>query len=110
MKEFRDPAAHRMPLYCPPGVMLDDHQKEYKKATENLSKQKYSDENDDYMNALREQSNIGSFFPIFIGSSEIEIKIYPIDKTLFEDYSPFWELSIIVLDGINRILNTKNKD
>ena len=97
VKEFRDPAAHRIPLYCPPGVVTNEHQQELESAKEDYENQDYSIDPDAYMNAMRKLSSVGEFRAIFLSYSEDGDTMFPLKRTLNEDYDPFWSLSNLVL-------------
>ncbi|KPA52002.1 hypothetical protein VT25_18180 [Photobacterium leiognathi subsp. mandapamensis] len=97
LKEFRDPAAHRIPLYCAPGVVKEEHRDEYNKAKEHYLKQDYRKDRDGYMNAQWALGQVGVFEAIFICYTEsFEQIIYPLNRTVNDDYQPFWEVSEIV--------------
>ncbi|CED59232.1 Putative uncharacterized protein [Moritella viscosa] len=105
IKNFRDPAAHRMPLCCPANVIGPEHKKELDNAQEKFRKQNYSKDRDAYMNAQREMSKVGSFQPIFLHiSGEEGEQIYPLSRTINEDYEPFWGLSYAILEVIEERL------
>lgn len=105
LKKFRDPAAHRMPLYCPPRVVGPKHHKKYASANEKLLKQKYSEDNSSYMDTLHELSMVGEFQPVFRNFTEsAEDVYYPILRTVEDDYSPFWEVANVILDLFNKNL------
>jgi len=105
IKEFRDPAAHRIPLYCAPGVICDEHEEEYAKAKEHFLKQDYRENRDSYMNAQWALSRVGVFEAVFVCYTESFDQVaYPLSRTIDNDYQPFWEISEIVhkclLDGV----------
>lgn len=105
VKEFRDPAAHRMPLYCPPGIITDKHVEDYKQASEKYAAQDYSVDSNAFMGAMREMSMVGEFKPSFIGFSEgNDDMFFPLQKTLMEDYQPFWKLANVALAGVEKNL------
>ena len=108
VKEFRDPAAHRMPLYCPPGIITDKNVENYKQASEKYAAQDYSVDSNAFMGAMRELSMVGEFKSVFIGFSEgSKDMFFPLQKTLMEDYQPFWKLANVVLAGVERNLTSK---
>ncbi len=105
VKEFRDPAAHRMPLYCPPGIVTDKHVENYKQASEKYAAQDYSVDSTAFMEAMHEMAMVGEFKPVFIGFTEgTEDMFFPLKKTLIEDYEPFWKLANTALAGVERNL------
>lgn len=97
LKKFRDPAAHRMPLYCAPGVVTSEHQGQYKAAADKLSAQNYLKDPNSYMDAQYELSMVGNFQPIFTSFSESEDMLYPLLRTIERDYHPFWEVANYML-------------
>ena len=105
VKEFRDPAAHRIPLYCPPGIVTDKHAESYKQASEKFAAQDYSVDRTAYMEAMHEVSMVGEFKPVFVSFSErAGDNIFLLEKTLSEDYNPFWKLANTALTGVERNL------
>lgn len=105
VKEFRDPAAHRMPLYCPPGIISEKHAEAYKQAREKLINQDYSTDSIEVMDAMHEMAMVGEFKPVLVVFSEgTEDRYFPLEKTLIEDYEPFWKLANTVLAGVERNL------
>jgi len=110
VKKFRDPAAHRIPLYCPPGIITDKHIENYKQAAEKYAAQDYSIDSAAFMEAMREMAMVGEFKPIFVGFSEGGAHVvFPLKKTLIEDYDPFWSLASTALDGIERNLTRHSR-
>lgn len=110
VKEFRDPAAHRMPLFCPPGIITDKHVENYKQAFEKYAAQDYSLDSTAFMNAMHDMAMVGEFKPVFVGFSEgAEDKLFPLEKTLNEDYEPFWNLAYTVLAGVERNLTLRSR-
>ncbi|NTW88309.1 MAG: hypothetical protein HGB26_04120 [Desulfobulbaceae bacterium] len=105
VKEFRDPAAHRMPLYCPPGIITDKHVENYMQASEKFAAQDYSIDSTSFMEAMRKTAMVGEFKPVFVSFSErTEDILFPLKKTLIEDYEPFWNLANAALVGVERNL------
>ncbi|PKG84374.1 hypothetical protein CXF85_08605 [Colwellia sp. 75C3] len=97
LKDFRDPAAHRIPLHCVSGVIRDEHKNEYLEAQKHFLKQDYLINRDGYMDAQYALSQCGVFEAIFVCYSESFDKIiYPLSRTVEQDYEPFWKVSNIV--------------
>ncbi len=97
LKKFRDPAAHRMPLYCAPGVVTSEHQDRYKAAADKLLAQNYMKDPSSYMDAQYGLSMVGNFQPIFTSFGESDDMLYPLLRTIELDYHPFWELAHCIL-------------
>ncbi len=97
LKKFRDPAAHRMPLYCPPGLVTSQHQDQYNAAADKLLAQNYMKDPSSYMGAQYELSMVGIFQPVFITFSEFDDMLYPLLRTIESDYHPFWEVTDCML-------------
>jgi len=109
LKEFRDPAAHRMPLYCPPGVVNSEQIDEYNDAKTKLASKNYLEDSRSYMDAQHELAMVGKFQPIFTSFSEEEDKIYPLLRTIENDYFPFWSLGSYVLSFFRENLTSTVK-
>lgn len=96
-KRFRDPAAHRIPLTVPTGILTDEYKEEYDAAVKEFEGSDYNTDPEGYMNAMRKQHSVGEFLAAFISYSENQNLLFPLEKTIGEDYGPFWELSELVL-------------
>tara|TARA_Y100000588_G_C13994020_1_gene812768 strand:- start:93 stop:854 length:762 start_codon:yes stop_codon:yes gene_type:complete len=108
LKKFRHPAAHRIPLYCVSRVIDKKYLEEYLKAEEQFLKQDYLKNREDYKRAQRDLNQVGTYQPIFVSYSDnFEKKIYPLSRTVEQDYEPFWLLSHLVFqcleNGISRM-------
>ena len=103
LKTFRDPATHRMPLYCPPiTISKEKDLDEHKKLNEKFSQMNYNDNPQQYMELLNEVHNIGTFQPIFIVSSEKEKSVYDLRKITNDDYKIFLAVMDIFLMWIEK--------
>ncbi len=91
-KKLRDPPAHRMPLYCPPAVLFENHVQELALAKKSLSEIDYNAKPTDYMNTLVKYEQIGTFKAIFCVNFETESVSYPISKATNDDYANFLQL------------------
>lgn len=96
IKNFRDPAAHRIPLYCPPGIVTENDINTYNEALEKLLAQDYVKDRGAYMSAQYNLSKVGHFEPIFTSFSE-DRSIYKLERTIHNDYDPFLDISLITL-------------
>ena len=75
IREFRDPAAHRIPLYVPRSIYSEEDIKEHerldKEAAELISKGEY----DSGMNKIYTSHQLGKHIPIFVSETS-QIKLY----------------------------------
>jgi hypothetical protein len=110
LKKFRDPAAHRMPLYCAPGVVTSEQQDQYKAAADKLSAQNYMKDPSSYMEAQYELSRVGNFQPIFTSFGESDDILYPLLRTIELDYHPFWEVANCILGFFEKNLTTRQPE
>jgi len=98
IKKFRDPSAHRIPLYCPPGVVNQEYY-------EKLESKKLSSKNKEprsLMNEYYELAHNSRFEPIFVSFSEFTNDTpYHLIRTIEQDYHPFWKVAKIVLGLLN---------
>ena len=103
IKKFRDPAAHRIPLYCPPGIVREEDIEKKNIAMQHFLSQDYSKDRNAYMDAQYKLSQVGRFEPVFSSLSDNEI-LYPLEKTINDDYIPFFEVASLILSflKINR--------
>lgn len=85
MREFRDPAAHRIPLIVPPTVYSDDDVKESQRldteAAELIAKGEY----DEGMSMLRQSYRLGKHMPVFVSESP-NIKPYDLAGRVDDDH------------------------
>ena len=97
LKKFRDPAAHRIPLFCVPRILRAENKKEYLKAQNDFLQQDFQKNRNAYMNAQYALNQIGNFEATFICYSEsFEQIMYPLSRTVKQDYEPFWKVSDII--------------
>jgi hypothetical protein len=97
IKLLRDPAAHRIPLYCPPGILRPEDKEIIQAKKTNLEQTDYSKNPDAYMDNFREMSQIGRFEPIFISNTEKEDTIFSLKRTTDHDFNNFCKLSDSIL-------------
>ncbi|MFH0708909.1 MAG: hypothetical protein V2A75_01765 [Pseudomonadota bacterium] len=103
LKDFRDPVAHRIPLYCPPISITDAKEfEEYNNLNTKLSEVKYKDNPQQYMELVDKLHHIGSFQPVFIVLSENEILSYDLRKTTHADYKSFLEVMDMFFTWISK--------
>jgi len=57
------------------------------------------------MDASYKRHSIGEFIAIFLQFNENTEVVFPLDRTVFSDYQPFWELSNLL---ISRIIEIKD--
>lgn len=106
LKEFRDPAAHRIPLLLPHGIIFDNHKQDYDLAIKNLNEQRNSGDSLSYTEALHNLSNIGVFQPVFISFNEVGVdNWYLLLRTIEHDYENFWSIADIILSFFNKKLS-----
>lgn len=101
---FRDPAACRIPLYCPPITISNAKEREeYKDVDKKFSQINYKDNPEKYMELFEKIHKIGTFQPIFIVSSEKEKLVYDLRKITNDDYKNFLEVLDIFFMWIKNI-------
>lgn len=106
LKEFRDPAAHRIPLLLPHGIIFDNHKQDYDLAIKNLDKQSNNGDPRLYTEALHNFSNMGVFQPVFISFNEVGVdNWYLLLRTIEHDYENFWKTANIILSFFNKKLS-----
>lgn len=100
-KDFRDPSAHRLPLYCPPIIQTEEDQAK----SLDLSKKLESMDVDDrsYMDVFWESKNQGIYKSWFCVNSEESTKFFSIDRVVFNDYKSFLELSDLITKWLGKM-------
>jgi hypothetical protein len=98
LAQFRDPAAHRIPLYVPHATLterrqIDKHQQLNDELVKNADKLSSAEISESY-ERIR---NIGKFQPIFIINSEKEMKVYNISSQITADYTNYLDLTTDIL-------------
>ncbi|GEM_PF-5188667 len=95
LKLLRDPAAHRLPMYCPPRIITTSTEfQDYAVQNDRYSKTTTSESS---INELKKLSKIGKFEPIFLHTDEFNNSTnYHILKTITADYEPFWSIANFV--------------
>jgi hypothetical protein len=96
MRDFRDPAAHRIPLFVPTSVYSEDDVKESQRldteAAELISKGEW----DEGMSLLSQSYGLGKHMPIFISETS-EIKPYDLAGRVDDDHQNWLKIVEAVL-------------
>lgn len=85
MRDFRDPAAHRIPLFVPPSVYSEDDMKESQRLDSEAAELISKGEWDEGMNLLRKSYRLGKHMPIFISETS-EVKPYDLAGRVDDDH------------------------
>lgn len=97
VKAFRDPAAHRIPLYVTPGIQTDGNRGRRetleRAASEALSEKDFST----YTSLQYEIRNLAEYHPTFIKSKEVELEFYGLAGQLQRDQRVFLRIARTVL-------------
>lgn len=100
LKEFRDPAAHRIPLYIPPGVMREDDLKEFRRLNDLAAKSEAEREGRSRYEVLLEAQSLAQFEPILIASTVAGLRIYSLPGQLAYDHTTFLEVAVAVVQSL----------
>lgn len=100
-KDFRDPSAHRLPLYCPPIIQTEEDRTK----SLDLSKKLESMDVDDrsYMDVFWESKNQGIYKSWFCVNSEENTNFFSIGRVVFNDYKSFLELSDLITKWLDKM-------
>lgn len=110
LKDFRDPAAHRIPLaFLQSTITEDDFENlmDLQKRWEELNKlfsqgdifknlEKSGEKLDEALSILNEYSNVGKFSPIIITSEGSTYAVRSAEKQIEDDYKNFLEISKVI--------------
>ncbi|WP_148864037.1 hypothetical protein [Marinobacter fonticola] len=96
---LRDPAAHRIPLYVPPGIITSQDQVDEFRRLDHLSGAPESELGGKRrIEIMIEAQQVASFEPVFCVNSESGIKVYNIPKQLLFDHRHYLHLARKVLE------------
>lgn len=97
LKTFRDPGAHRIPLYIPPAMLTQEHLAERKKLDEEAAQHYSSGDHFRGGETIHRMSFIGDFYPMF--SVDLpEVRMYPIGMKISEDFDSFYQVATAVYE------------
>lgn len=100
LAELRDPAAHRIPLYVPPGVVSSQEQVDEFQRLDVLSGAPEEELGGKRrIEIMIESQQVASFAPVFCVTSATEIKVYSIPKQLLYDHRRYLHLARKVLEA-----------
>lgn len=98
LANLRDPAAHRIPLYVPPGVMTSQDQvAEFRRldALSGAPEEKLGGKR--RIEIMLEAQQLASFEPVFCVTSSEGLKVYSIPRQLLYDHENYLKLTSNVL-------------
>ncbi len=97
---LRDPAAHRIPLYVPPGVITSQEQVDEFQRLDALSGAPEEELGGKRrIEVMLEAQRVASFAPMFCVTSTNGIKVYSIPKQLLYDYRRYLHLVRKILEA-----------
>lgn len=99
-KDFRDLAAHRMPLYCQPGIQFGEDKPEDVLLEKKLDTMSVNDKS--YMDTHLKVNAKGIYKSWFCVNSEEDKTFYFLDRVVFDDYKAFLELSGLIIKLIEK--------
>ena len=105
-KEFRDPSAHRLPLYCPPIIQSEKDllkKQELLQLLENISV-----DDPKYMTIFREAQSQGVFKSWFCCNDDQNTQFISLIRAVFDDYEQFLKLSDLIFDWLEQKDKMKN--
>lgn len=109
IKNLRDPAAHRMPLYCPPAVINQEDLEKMQRLNAELEKIDITSDEANWRNKFYENITLGTYSPIFMLNGEENNKISLISETVTTEYEKFLSLSKLVVDWLEHHLPASSK-
>lgn len=100
LAELRDPAAHRIPLYVPPGVITTQEQVDEFRRLDQLSGAPESELGGRRrIDIMTEAQQVSSFAPVFCVTSATGIEVYNIPKQLLSDHRRYLHLARKLLEN-----------
>jgi len=99
LRTFRDPGAHRIPLFVPRSIYSEDDVAEQKRLDSEAAKHFSDDRDEDGRAAMHAMFELGAFHPVFIAEVP-QIQIYNAGPKVTKDFEQWHALSEFVLaDG-----------
>jgi hypothetical protein len=100
LAKFRDPAAHRIPLYVPPGIMTSQEQvAEFRRLDELSGASEDELGGERRIEIMLEAQRVGSFTPVFCVTSRDGIQLYSIPGQVIFDHRRYLHLARKVLEA-----------
>jgi hypothetical protein len=97
VREFRDPAAHRIPLLVPTAVFSETDVRQYQDLDKEAADLISNGEWRKGMNLLRQSHQLGEYMPIFI-SETVDIKLYDLAGRVDQDHENWLTISRLVFE------------
>lgn len=95
LRDFRDPAAHRIPLSVPHSVYSSADVVERKNLDQDAAKHFAEDEHELGMEKIFQMAGLGTYFPAFIAETE-NIAVYSLGPKVTEDIGSWYKISEVV--------------
>ncbi len=96
VRSFRDPFAHRIPLYVPPSVYSENDIEERARLDKEAAEHFARDEDELGMEKMHEIRRLGTYMPAFIAEGE-QIKVYNLGLKITDDIASWYQLSSLVM-------------
>ena len=109
LKDFRDPAAHRIPIYIPPSCITEEDvpklnamYEEYNHFWANadirgVGTESFGNESFNKMDDIR---NVGNFMPLFATSGPNGLTNFPLHETINRDQTNFLDISKYIIERL----------
>lgn len=100
LAKLRDPAAHRVPLYVPPGIMTSQEQVDEFRRLDELSGTPEDELGGrSRIEVILEAQRVSSFAPVFCVTSLAGIQLYSIPRQVLADHRRYLHLTRKVLEA-----------
>lgn len=107
LRDLRDPAAHRIPIYAVPGIATADQAREYREVQARAADLFEGGDHDGGMNLMYESTRIGTYQPIMILSHEETLEPRDIRVQVQEDDAHFVAVAELVIQHLFAPLRTE---
>lgn len=94
---FRDPAAHRVPLYMTPGIITDDTATAREELERKASEATLRGDSHEYMSLFMAIRSLAVYVPAMITSESAGLKMYSLHDQLPKDQETFLDIATLVL-------------
>jgi hypothetical protein len=100
IRMFRDPAAHRIPLYAAPGVLNEADIDEYRKIESMASKSEEERDGEARSSILQRARELAKYYPVMMSSSSSELQVHSIPDQIAKDHRTFLRVAEAVIKSL----------
>ncbi len=101
LARWRHPAAHRIPLYVPPGILTEEQAEEFKRLEDLAGMDDEARKGERRVAILERAHGLGTFCPWFICEDKAgTLEVYALPVRIAEDHATFLEISVTTIAAL----------